>query len=75
MVLACLYIFRSAALAVYVLCGLFTDNYVLSVSTLKGTHEYTELMTEVTLDCTDCYRRGTTFPRLLERQGMFALAK
>ncbi|KAI5453281.1 Golgi apparatus membrane protein tvp23 [Naganishia albida] len=31
MVLACLYIFRSAALAVYVLCGLFTDNYVLSI--------------------------------------------
>lgn len=30
--LACLYLFRSAALAVYVLCGLFTDNYVLSVS-------------------------------------------
>jgi hypothetical protein len=32
MVLAALYFFRSAALAVYVLCGLFTDNYVLSVS-------------------------------------------
>jgi hypothetical protein len=32
MVLACLYLFRSAAIAVYVLCGLFTDNYVLSVS-------------------------------------------
>lgn len=27
-----LYFFRSAAIAVYVLCGLFTDNYVLSVS-------------------------------------------
>ncbi|KAJ9111732.1 hypothetical protein QFC19_001093 [Naganishia cerealis] len=31
LVLACLYIFRSAAIAVYVLCGLFTDNYVLSI--------------------------------------------
>ncbi|GHJ88624.1 hypothetical protein NliqN6_5026 [Naganishia liquefaciens] len=31
MVLACLYLFRSAAIAVYVLCGLFTDNYVLSI--------------------------------------------
>lgn len=31
LVLAALYFFRSAALAVYVLCGLFTDNYVLSV--------------------------------------------
>ncbi|WVN89157.1 uncharacterized protein L203_104373 [Cryptococcus depauperatus CBS 7841] len=28
--LAILYLFRSAAIAVYVLCGLFTDNYVLS---------------------------------------------
>lgn len=35
MVLAALYFFRSAALAVYVLCGLFTDNYVLSVSFRK----------------------------------------
>ncbi|KAK6905949.1 hypothetical protein I203_106784 [Kwoniella mangroviensis CBS 8507] len=26
-----LYFFRSAAIAVYVLCGLFTDNYVLSI--------------------------------------------
>ncbi|KAL7420825.1 Golgi apparatus membrane protein tvp23 [Cryptotrichosporon argae] len=26
-----LYLFRSAAIAVYVLCGLFTDNYVLSI--------------------------------------------
>lgn len=32
MVLAAMFFFRSAALAVYVLCGLFTDNYVLSVS-------------------------------------------
>ncbi|ORX37352.1 Golgi apparatus membrane protein TVP23 [Kockovaella imperatae] len=29
--LAMLYFFRSAAIAVYVLCGLFTDNYVLSI--------------------------------------------
>ncbi|WVR06086.1 hypothetical protein IAU60_003114 [Kwoniella sp. DSM 27419] len=29
--LAFLYLFRSAAIAVYVLCGLFTDNYVLSI--------------------------------------------
>ncbi|ORY23347.1 hypothetical protein BCR39DRAFT_549346 [Naematelia encephala] len=29
--LAFLYFFRSAAIAVYVLCGLFTDNYVLSI--------------------------------------------
>ncbi|WRT64379.1 uncharacterized protein IL334_001311 [Kwoniella shivajii] len=29
--LFCLYLFRSAAIAVYVLCGLFTDNYVLSI--------------------------------------------
>ncbi|GMK54135.1 hypothetical protein CspeluHIS016_0107210 [Cutaneotrichosporon spelunceum] len=27
-----LYLFRSAAIAVYVLCGLFTDNYVLSIT-------------------------------------------
>jgi hypothetical protein len=32
MALISLYFFRSAAIAVYVLCGLFTDNYVLSVS-------------------------------------------
>ncbi|WVF70239.1 hypothetical protein IAT40_005028 [Kwoniella sp. CBS 6097] len=31
MSLAFLYLFRSAAIAVYVLCGLFTDNYVLSI--------------------------------------------
>ncbi|OXG11212.1 cytoplasmic protein [Cryptococcus neoformans Tu401-1] len=31
MALAFLYLFRSAAIAVYVLCGLFTDNYVLSI--------------------------------------------
>ncbi|RSH77610.1 Golgi apparatus membrane protein tvp23 [Apiotrichum porosum] len=30
--LFCLYFFRSAAIAVYVLCGLFTDNYVLSIT-------------------------------------------
>lgn len=29
-VLFCLYFFRSTAITVYVLCGLFTDNYVLS---------------------------------------------
>ncbi|KIM67141.1 hypothetical protein SCLCIDRAFT_14259 [Scleroderma citrinum Foug A] len=29
-VLFCLYVFRVAAIAVYILCGLFTDNYVLS---------------------------------------------
>ncbi|KAF8844095.1 Golgi apparatus membrane protein TVP23 [Paxillus ammoniavirescens] len=28
--LFCLYLFRIAAVAVYILCGLFTDNYVLS---------------------------------------------
>ncbi|KAI9572796.1 hypothetical protein HD554DRAFT_2167820 [Boletus coccyginus] len=28
--LFCLYFFRIAAIAVYILCGLFTDNYVLS---------------------------------------------
>ena len=39
MVLACLYLFRSAALAVYVLCGLFTDNYVLSVRLIPLTGE------------------------------------
>ncbi|ODN92022.1 cytoplasmic protein [Cryptococcus wingfieldii CBS 7118] len=31
MALAVLFLFRSAAIAVYVLCGLFTDNYVLSI--------------------------------------------
>ncbi|KAI5123571.1 hypothetical protein M0805_003389 [Coniferiporia weirii] len=30
LVLFCLYFFRVTALAVYILCGLFTDNYVLS---------------------------------------------
>ncbi|KAG6333609.1 hypothetical protein ID866_5480 [Astraeus odoratus] len=29
-VLFCMYFFRVAAVAVYILCGLFTDNYVLS---------------------------------------------
>jgi len=28
--LLCLYVFRTAAIAVYILCGLFTDDYVLS---------------------------------------------
>jgi len=28
--LFCLYLFRTAAIAVYILCGFFTDNYVLS---------------------------------------------
>jgi hypothetical protein len=27
-----LFLFRIAAIAVYILCGFFTDNYVLSVS-------------------------------------------
>jgi len=31
-VLFCLYFFRISAIAVYILCGLLTDNYVLSVS-------------------------------------------
>lgn len=30
MVLLCLYFFRVAAISVYILCGLFTNNYVLS---------------------------------------------
>ncbi|KAG6381345.1 Golgi apparatus membrane protein TVP23 [Boletus reticuloceps] len=39
--LFCLYLFRIAAVAVYILCGLFTSNYVLSVrtsSSLLPTH-------------------------------------
>ena len=31
-VLFCLYFFRTAAIAVYILCGFFISNYVLSVS-------------------------------------------
>lgn len=31
MVLLVLYLFRISAIAVYILCGFFTDNYVLSV--------------------------------------------
>lgn len=34
MALISLYFFRSAAITVYVLCGLFTSNYVLSVGLL-----------------------------------------
>lgn len=32
LVLLCLFAFRAAAVATYLLCGFFTDNFVLSVS-------------------------------------------
>lgn len=70
MVLACLYLFRSAALAVYVLCGLFTDNYVLSVSLAESVDTAPSDYDPSSLDC---YRRGVAFSGFLERPGQFVL--
>lgn len=67
MVLACLYLFRSAAIAVYVLCGLFTDNYVLSVST-KGLL-ICVMLTDMAVS--DRHRGRLAVFGLLERPGMF----
>lgn len=68
MVLFVLYLLRIAAIAVYILCGFFTDNYVLSVSSAK-------LQTfRVLMLCLDRRRGCAASDGFLELQGTCRIA-